>query len=408
MATHHGTNAENRSQAALLDDSDFLRTLVERTLQELLEAEMTAHVGAEPYERTETRSGHRNGYRPRTLHTRVGTLTLLVPQDREGTFSTALFARYQRSEKALVLALMEMYLEGVSTRKVQEITEVLCGTTFSKSLVSSLVGTLDAELTTWRTRRLDDTTYPYLAVDARYEDVRSDGRIVSQGVLIVAGVREDGKREILSVDVADTESEATYQECFRQLKARGLQGVELVTSDDHRGLVAAVKRHFQGASWQRCQVHFARGLLGLVGATKRAELGAGLRLVFAASTLQDSRLQAEALAEQWRTTHPHVAAQIDEHIQECFASGTLWVSFPPSHRVKIRTTNGLERLNEELKRRTRVVRIFPNRQACLRLSTALCAEQSDDWVTGKRYLDIGELRQWQRDHAPKEVALTAV
>ncbi len=203
--------------------------------QQVLEAVMTAHIGAEPYERTETTTGHRNGYKTRTLHTRVGTLTLLLPQDREGTFSTALFARYQRSEKVLVLALMEMYLEGVSTRKVQDITETLCGTTFSKSLASSLVGTLDAELTAWRNRRLDEQCYPYLAVDARYEDVRQDGRITNQGVLIVAGEREDGKREILSVDVADTESEASYQECFRHLKARGLSGVELVTNDDHRG-----------------------------------------------------------------------------------------------------------------------------------------------------------------------------
>lgn len=404
MAQTHGTNAEDRPQGALLDDSDFLRTLVERTLQQVLEAEMTAHLGAEPYERSETRTGHRNGYRPRTLHTRVGTLTLLVPQDREGTFSTALFARYQRSEKALVLALMEMYLEGVSTRKVQDITEALCGTAFSKSLVSSLVGKLDAELTAWRTRRLDDLAYPYLTVDARYEDVRSDGRIVSQGVLIVAGVREDGKREILSVDVADTESEATYQECFRQLKSRGLAGVELVTSDDHRGLVAAVKRHFQGASWQRCQVHYSRGLLGLVGMTKRAALGAGLRTVFAAQTVGEARRLAEGLADEWRSTHPHVAAQIDEHIEECFAI----YAFPPAHRVRLRTTNGVERLNEEIKRRTRVVRIFPNREACLRLATALCAEQSEEWVTGKRYLDIGELRQWQRDRAPKEVALAAI
>lgn len=404
MATTHGTNGEDRSQAALLDDSDFLRTLVERTLQGLLETEMTAHIGAEPYERTETRSGHRNGYKPRTLHTRVGTLTLLVPQDREGTFSTALFARYQRSEKALVLALMEMYLEGVSTRKVQDITETLCGTSFSKSLVSSLVGTLDAELAAWRNRRLDEMPYPYLTVDARYEDVRQDGRIVSQGVLIVAGVREDGKREILSVDVADTESEATYQESFRQLKARGLSGVELVTSDDHRGLVAAVKRHFQGASWQRCQVHYARGLLGLVGTTKRAALAAGLRTVFAAQTIEEARRLAGDLAEEWRTTHRHVAAQLDEHSEECFAC----YGFPPSHRTRLRTTNGVERLNEEIKRRTRVVRIFPNREACLRLATALCAEQSDEWVTGKRYLDISEFRQWQRDRAPQEVELAVV
>ena len=404
MATTHGTNEDTGTQVALLDDRDFLRTLVERTLQQVLDAEMTAHVGAEPYERGAARTGHRNGYKPRTLHTRVGTLTLLVPQDREGTFSTALFSRYQRSEKALVLALMEMYLEGVSTRKVQDIIEELCGTTFSKSTVSSLVGTLDGELTAWRTRRLDEQAYPYVSVDARYEDVRSDGRIVSQGVLIVSGVREDGKREVLSVDVADTESEASYQECFRQLKARGLHGVDLVTSDDHRGLVAAVKRHFQGASWQRCQVHFTRGLLGMVGVTRRAALAEGMRAIFAAQTIEEARRLAGALADEWRSTHRHVAEQIDEHIEDCFAC----YAFPPAHRPRLRTTNGLERLNQEIKRRTRVVRIFPNREACLRLATALCAEQSEDWVTGHRYLDIGELRQWQRDHAPEEVVLTAV
>jgi transposase-like protein len=193
------------------------------------------------------RTGHRNGYKPRTLRTRVGTLNLLVPQDREGTFSTRLFARYQRNEKALVLALMEMYVEGVSTRKDKEVTEALCGTSFSKSLVSSLAGSLDAELSSWRSRPLEAAAYPYLLfVDARYEKARVDGRVVSQGVLVVSGVREDGMREVLGVEVADTESEATYQELFRSLKARGLKGVELVVSDEHEGLKAAIFRHFQG------------------------------------------------------------------------------------------------------------------------------------------------------------------
>jgi len=403
MAPSHGTDGETLTQA-LLDDSDFLRRIVERTLQQVLEAEMTAHLGAERYERTDTRTGHRNGYRPRTLRTRMGTLTLLVPQDREGTFSTALFARYQRSEKALVTALMEMYLEGVSTRKVREITEALCGTSFSKSLVSTLTTKLDAELAAWRNRPLDETTYPYLFVDARYEDVRSNGRVTSQGVLIIGGVREDGKREILAVDVADTESEATYQEQFRQLKARGLTGVELVTSDEHRGLVAAIKRHFQGASHQRCQVHFTRDLMGIVGASKRGELAAGLRTVFTAPTLADARRLAAELADRWRATHPRVAAQMDEHIEECFAC----YAFPPSHRQRIRSTNGWERLMQEIKRRTRVVRIFPHRDACLRLVTALCAEQSDEWISGMRYLDIGELRRWRQEQAGEEVTLTAV
>ncbi len=188
-----------------------------------------------------------------------------MPQDRDGTFSTQLFARYQRNEKALVLALMEMYVEGVSTRKVREITEVLCGTTFSKSLVSELAGQLDTELDAWRNRPLTETTYSYLSVDARYEHVRQGGQVVSQGVLVVAGVRADGHREILAVTVADTESAATYHNLFRELKARGLSGVRLVTSDGHAGLKAAIDRHFQGASWQRCQVHFSRDLMGTVG-----------------------------------------------------------------------------------------------------------------------------------------------
>jgi putative transposase len=243
----------------------------------VLETEMTEHVGAAPHERTAERKGHRNGYKPRTLRTRVGTLNLLVPQAREGTFSTKLFARYQRNEKALVLALMEMYVEGVSTRKVKDITEELCGISFSRSLISSLAGSLDSELQAWRVRRLEAKAYPYLFVDARYEKARVDSRVVSQGVLVVSGARDDGFREILAVEVADTESEASYQELFRSLKTRGLCGVELVVSDDHRGLRAAVERHFQGASWQRCQVHYARNLLGMVGHTRRKELSEGLR-----------------------------------------------------------------------------------------------------------------------------------
>jgi putative transposase len=266
MAKDHRRLAEEVAQGILLDDPGFLKEIVERVLQELLEAEMTEHVGAAPYERTTERKGHRNGHKPRTLRTRVGTLNLLVPQDREGTFSTRLFSRYQRNEKALVLALMEMYVEGVSTRKVKDVTEELCGVSFSKSLVSSLAGRIDAELESWRSRPLEAQGYPYVFVDARYEKVRVDRRVVSQGVLIVSGVRYDGFRELLGVEVADTESEATYQELFRSLKRRGLSGVELVISDDHEGLKAAIARHFQGASHQRCQVHYARNLLGMVGA----------------------------------------------------------------------------------------------------------------------------------------------
>jgi putative transposase len=389
MAKDHRRLDTELVQEALLDDPAFLREICERVVQEILEAEMTEHIGAAPYERTENRSGQRNGYKPRALRTRVGTLNLLVPQDREGTFSTRLFARYQRNEKALCLALMQMYVEGVSTRKVKEVTEALCGTSFSKSLVSSLAGSLDAELEAWRTRKLEAEAYPYLFVDARYEKVRVDSRVVSQGVLVVSGVRDDGFREILAVEVADTESEATYHELFRSLKARGLRGVELVVSDDHEGLKSAIARHFQGAAHQRCQVHYARNLLGMVAAKRRKELAAQLRGVFAAPNREVALRLASELADRWRGSHPALACHVEEHIEECLTC----LTFPEDHRKRIRTTNGLERFNQELKRRTRVVRIFPNRGSCLRLVSALAVEQSEEWLTGRRYLDMSELAE---------------
>lgn len=394
MTTDHRRVDAQIAQEVLLDDPSFLREIVERVVQQILEAEMSEHIGAAPYERTEKRTGQRNGYKPRTLRTRVGTLNLLVPQDREGTFSTRLFARYQRNEKALVLALMQMYVEGVSTRKVKDITEELCGTSFSKSLVSQLATRLDAELEAWRNRPLEAEGYPYLFVDARYEKVRVGSRIVSQGVLVVSGVRQtDGLREILAVEIADTESEATYQELFRSLKRRGLEGVELVVSDDHEGLKAAVSRHFQGAAHQRCQVHYMRNLLGMVGHAKRKELGADLRAIFAVPAREQALRIASSAAEKWRAKgHEKVAGHIEEHLEECLTC----LAFPESHRRRIRTTNGLERLNQEIKRRTRVVRIFPNRDSCLRLVSALAMEQSEEWITGRCYLDMEELSEQRR------------
>ena len=298
------------------------------------------------------------------------------------------------------MALMQMYVEGVSTRKVKEITEELCGTSFSKSLVSKLAGSLDSELRAWRMRRLEAKTYPYLFVDTRYEKVRADSRVVSQGVLVVSAVRDDGLREIVGVEVADTESEATYQELFRSLKSRGLSGVELVVSDDHEGLKAAITRHFQGASWQRCQVHYARNLLGMVSFAKRKELGADLRGIFAAPDRKQALGIASSVAQKWRKKkgNEKVAEHIEEYIEECLTC----LAFPESHRRRIRTTNGLERLNQEIKRRTKVVRIFANRESCLRLVTALAVEQSEEWVTGRRYLAMEELREHRRQEQENE------
>jgi transposase-like protein len=236
-------------------------------------------------------------------------------------------------------------------------------------------------------------------VDARYEKVRTGGRVVSQGVLIVSAVRYDGFGEILAVEVSDTESEATYQELFRSLKGRGLEGVELVVSDNHEGLKAAIERHFQGASWQRCQVYYSRNLLGMVGHAKRKALAADLRAIFAAPATEQALRIASSAAEKWRERgYAKVAEHIEEHVEECLAC----LAFPESHRRRIRTTNSQVRLNQEIKRRTRVVRIFPNRRSCLRLVTALAVEQSEEWLTGRRYLDMRDLEEQRREERPAE------
>lgn len=404
MARNNGKGKKDLVQAVLTDEPDFLRQMVETVIQEILETEMTAHIGAAPYERSKNRKGQRNGYKPRCLRTRVGTLNLLVPQDREGNFSTSLFARYQRSEKALLLSLMQMYIQGVSTRKVTKVTETLCGTSFSKSQVSALTTRLDSELAAWRNRPLTHK-YPYLIVDARYEDVRVDGSIVSQGVLIVKGVRgDDGKRELLAVAVADTESEATWQDVFASLKARGLAGVRLVTSDHHAGIIKAVRKHFQGASWQRCQVHFSKNACGLVPRAARKELAADLREVFAAPDRESALKIAGRVSERWRPKYPKAAGLIEDHIEQCLAI----LAFPASHRQRLRTTNGLERFNEEIKRRTRVIRIFPNRDSCLRLVTALAAEQSGEWVSSIRYLNMEDLAESKPKEKSKDRTLVAI
>ena len=222
-------------QFALLNDPDFLNQAVTRFLQQFLEAEITTFLQAEPYQRTTQRTGYRNGYKPRIVKTRVGRIELSVPQDREGRFHSGLFARFQRSEKALILALQEAYLQGVSTRKVTKITEALCGTSFSKSQISELCQELDADIQAWQARSLEQA-YPYLIIDATYLYIRSGGQVVSEGVLIVTGISESGHREILSLDVAHTETEATWTSLFKNLKKRGLKGVQLVISDHHKGL----------------------------------------------------------------------------------------------------------------------------------------------------------------------------
>ena len=362
------------------EDEDRLRSLVQHMLQRVLEEELTAFLGAEVYERTTERRGYRNGAKPRTLKTRVGTIDLMVPKDREGRFQPSLFERYQRNEKALVLALVEMYVQGVSTRKVKAITEQLCDLTISRSQVSVLAKGLDEEIAAWRQRALE-TAYPYLVVDARYEKVRRGPRVVSEGVLLVVGISETGFREILGVWQAPTESEATWSEVFEDLKRRGLRGVQYVVSDDHQGLRSAINRHFQGAVWQRCQVHFIRNVLARVRKGDRAGVLGLVRSITESPTRAAADEAVAAAVETLQETYPEVAALIEEAAEEILAVYDL----PEAHRKRMRSTNMLERYNQELKRRTRVVRIFPNGASCLRLIGAMAIETNQDWLA-RRYL----------------------
>jgi transposase-like protein len=367
-------------QEATGEGEDGLLKLMQNVVQRVLEEELAAFLQAEPHERTEERMGYRNGYKPRTLTTRLGRMELMVPKDREGRFQTELFERYQRSEKALMLSLVEMYVHGVSTRKVKAITEALCGLDISKSQVSKLAKGLDEDIQNWRSRKLGKE-YPYLVVDARYERVRINHQVVTQGVLLVVGIGSDGYREILGTWVADSESEASWSEVFKELRTRGLKGVRYVVSDDHAGLVKAIGRHFQGALWQRCQVHFVRNLCSIVSKKDRPRIVEMLREITTAQAYVSARKRMDETIESLEKTHPKVSKMLEKNGEDILTVYQL----PVWQRRGMKSTNMLERYNQELKRRTRVVRIFPNQESCLRLITALAMEMTEEWL-GRRYL----------------------
>lgn len=370
-------------QKVLLDDADFLRVLVQDNLQKILFAEFEDKIQAAPYERTEARLGYRNGSYSRKIKTRVGPIELEVIRDRDGIFSTELFNRYQRSEQAFVLSMVEMYIQGVSTRRVKKITETLCGTSISKSTVSSLAQGIDENISRWRNRELTGS-YPYLVVDARYEDIRKEGLVMSQAVLIVVGISAKGKRDILSVDIGNSENEQEWSGVFERLKARGLSGVQYVVSDDHQGLVKSVKQKFQGASWQRCQVHFMRNFISKFSRKDTKEYIRKLKDIFAAPDIEQARERKEKLVKELESIKPKIADWLDADIESCFTVYNL----PSEHRKRMRSTNMIERFNQELLRRSRVIRIFPNDESCLRLFGTMCMEQSEQWQTGHRYLDM--------------------
>jgi len=357
--------------------------LLEEIFNQVLLAQSTDQIRAQPYERTEERTAYRNGFRDRQMTTRVGTLTLRVPRHRNGQFSTELFARYQRSEQALVLAMMEMVVNGVSTRKVELITEELCGKKFSKSTISELCKNLDPIVEAFRTRPLQ-SHYPFLMVDAIYVKVRENGRVQSRGMLIAIAVNEDGYREIIGFQLANSESESSWGEFFSSLKDRGLKDVRLVTSDDHKGLVNAVRKHFQGASWQRCQTHFSRNILDHTRKALQTEIKEELRQLYEAVDLESARKIRDHIIQTYEVKAPKATALLDE----AFDDITAVLALPLKYRKRLRTTNGVERLNEEIRRRERVIRIFPNAASVIRLMGALLIEQDEKWQTGRKYLDM--------------------
>ena len=364
--------------------------LLEEIFNQVLLAQSSEQLRAEPYERTEERTAYRNGYRNRELTTRVGTITLRVPRHRNGQFSTELFARYQRSEQALVLAMMEMVINGVSTRKVEQITEELCGKKFSKSTVSALCKNLDPMVEAFRTRPLH-CHYPFLMVDAIYVKVRENGRIQSRGLLIAIAVNEEGHREIIGFQLANSESESSWGELFSSLKDRGLKNVDLVTSDDHKGLVNAVRRHFQGTSWQRCQTHFSRNMLDHTPKALQPEVKEELRRLYESVDLESARKVRDQIIKTYESKAPKATALLDE----AFDDITAVLALPLKYRKRLRTTNGVERLNQEIRRRERVIRIFPNAASVIRLMGALLMEHDEKWQTGRKYFDMALYYQIQ-------------
>ena len=357
--------------------------LLEEIFNQVLLAQSTEQLGAAPYERTEGRTAYRNGVRERQLTTRVGTLTLRVPRHRNGQFSTELFMRYQRSEQALMLAMMEMVINGVSTRKIESITEELCGKKFSRSTISTLCKNLDPMVNAFRTRPLE-SHYPFVMVDAIYVKVRENKRIQSRGLLIAIGINEGGHREVIGFELANSESESSWGEFFGSLKERGLKDVRLVTSDDHKGLVQAVRKHFQGASWQRCQTHFSRNMLDHAPKALQPEIKEDLRRLYESVDLESARKVRDQIIAKYEARAPKATNLLDE----AFDDITAVLALPLRYRKRLRTTNGVERLNEEIRRRERVIRIFPNEASVIQLMGALLMEQDEKWQTGRKYFDM--------------------
>jgi putative transposase len=364
---------------------EYLPELIRILVNAAMQVERQKYLAVGPYERSDNRQGHANGYKPKTVQTRMGEITFAVPQVREGGFYPDALEKGLRSERALTLTLAEMYVQGISTRKVTAVVEQLCGTSINSSMVSRAAGLLDETLKAWRERPLGEIIY--LILDARYEKVRQDGQIRDAAVLIASGIDKRGKRRILGVSISLSEQEVHWRTFLQSLVARGLCGVQLVISDDHPGLKAARLAVFGGVPWQRCQFHLQQNATAYVPRRDQlAEVASDIRTIFNAPDQPAAEAYLAKTVQKYAKTASKLANWLEKNIPE----GLSVFAFPPEHRRKIRTTNGLERVNQEIKRRTRVVGIFPKEAACLRLISAHLMEIDEDWQTGKIYLTFEE------------------
>jgi putative transposase len=371
------------------DNIDLIRDSVEMVLQALIDAEATAFIGAEPHERTTSRTNQRNGTRPRLLATKAGDVSLAIPKLRHGSFFPSILDRRRRIDRALYAVVMESYVHGVSTRKVDDLVAALGATSgISKSEVSRICGELDETLGAFRDRPLDHVEFPYVFLDATYIKARMGGRIVSKAVIVATGVSRNGDRGVLGVEVGDSEDGAFWIAFLRSLKARKLRGVQLVISDAHTGLREAIGVVMQGATWQRCKVHLARNVLAKVPKASADMVAAAMRTIYAQPDAERVHHQFAEMVTMLERQFADAARILDDARDDVLA----FTGFPEAHWRKIWSTNPLERLNAEIKRRTRVVGIFPNDAAVLRLVTAVVAETHDEWqVAERRYLAEGTM-----------------
>ena len=386
--------------------TDTIRTSLEWILQQLIEAEATAVIGAGPHERSETRTTQRNGHRPKLISTAAGDVELAIPKLRRGSFFPSLLERRRRIDRALYAVVMEAYVHGISTRKVDDLVKALgAASGISKSEVSRICAELDRDLDAFRARPLDHIGFPYVFVDATYLKGRVRGRVVSRAVVIATGVTATGDREVLGVDVGDSEDGAFWTAFLRGLRARGLGGVQLVISDHHLGLKTAISAVFVGAAWQRCRVHFMRNVLARVPKASAEMVAAAIRTIFAQPDGDHVRTQLDEVSRMLEGQFPDVAEMLRDATEDLLA----FTGFPPAHWRKIWSTNPLERINGEIKRRTNVVGIFPNDPAIVRLVTAVLVETHDEWaVAERRYLSEESMAKLAEPVATAEEAPLAI